>query len=85
MQQASHPLVYKQLPELPVSMALCAPMEEDLVEWGSHHVEELLGLWEEILAEVGQDQANYDANMMRNYIKQRGLAWVDVWYEFTSG
>ena len=66
-------------------MALRAATEDDLVKWGPQHMEELLGLWEELLAEVGQRQADYDANMTRNYTRQRGLARVDVHFEFTPG
>ena len=66
-------------------MALRAATEDDLVEWGPQHVEELLGLWEELLAEVGQCQVDYDANMTRNYTRRRGLARVDVRFEFTPG
>ena len=45
-------LVYKRLPQLPLPMALRAMMEEDVAEWGLEHVEGLVSIWEEILAEV---------------------------------
>ena len=45
-------LVYKQLPQLPLPMALRAMTEEELAEWGPEHVEGLVSIWEEILAEV---------------------------------
>ena len=45
-------------------------MNNDKVgEWGPEYVEELVGLWEDLLQELYKYQGDYDAAVVHNYLK----------------
>ena len=43
--------------------------DNEVGDWGPEHVEELVGLWKDLLPEVKKHQGDYDAAMVCNYLK----------------
>ena len=78
-------LVFKQLPQLPIKGCLRGMSHDELEEWGPAQVEEQVGIWAEIFEEVRKREGQYDENMVKSYLKRKGLAKVDVRFCFAEG
>ena len=54
-------------------------------EWNVEQVEALVGIWGEIFEEVRAREGQYDQQMLRSYLKRKGLDTVDVCFAFAEG
>ena len=59
--------------------------DDEVGDWGPEHVEELVGLWEDLLYELKKHQGDYNAAMMCNYLKQKKLSQYDIRFLFAAG
>ena len=48
-------------------------------------MEELVGLWEDLLQEVRKRQGDNDATMVCNYLKQKNLSQYNIRFFFAAG
>ena len=81
---APYMLLFKQLPHLPILAVLCAMTDNEVGDWGPEHMEELVGLWEDLLQEVKKCQGDYNAAMVRNYLKQKYLSQHNIRFLFET-
>ena len=48
-------------------------------------MEELVGLWEDLLQEVRKCQEDYNVAIVRNYLKWKDLSQHDIRFLFAAG
>ena len=78
-------LVYKQLPWLPILAALRAMTDDEVGDWDTEHMEELVRLWEYLLQEVRKCQGDYDAAIVYNYLKWKNVSQHGIRFLFAMG